>query len=177
MDWVAEAERGLGSEQPESEVAKTLLQQLDDHQTLHEDILIHQQPVMEAVHTAAQLIDRYNDRLKDQDVFKLKNTLNDLKSRYDTVTVQSYTRQNKLSSASEDLGRYDADEGEFETWLDESEQTMTLMETVVPTKIEVLEAQLTDQKKFADDVVNHGADLKYVNKAGLKYLENSKVRI
>ena len=32
VDWVAEAERRLGSEQPQSEAAKPLMQQLDDHQ-------------------------------------------------------------------------------------------------------------------------------------------------
>ena len=144
-------------------------------QGLHEDILTHQQPVMEAVHTAAQLIDRYNDRLKDQDVFKLKNSLNDLKSRFDNVTVQSYTRYNRLSSASEDLNRYYGDESEFETWLDDAEQQMADSERILPTNLEQLEAKLSEQKKFADDVVNHGADLKYVNKAGFKFLDNAKV--
>ncbi len=146
-------------------------------QTLHEDILIHQTPVMEAVHSASQLIDLYNDRLKDQDVFKLKNSLNDLKSRFDNVVVQSYTRQNRLSSASEDLTRYYGDEGEFEGWLDEAEQIVADAEKVLPTDLETLEAKLSEQKKFADDVVNHGADLKYVNKAGLKFLDNSRVRL
>lgn len=148
---------------------------LDLSQTLHDDVLAHQQPIMESIHTANQLLDRYGDRLKDQDSYKLKNTLNDVRSRFDVVTVQSYTRQNRLSGADEDLQFFDGDINEFDNWLTIAENKLTTASGRVGIVLEELELQHSEQKQFAEEVISHGADLKYVNKAGQKFINNAKV--
>lgn len=130
---------------------------------------------MENIHTATQLLDQYNNRLKDQDMFKLRNFVNDLKTRYDGVLGQSYGRQNRLSSQTEELKRFEDDKDEMETWLSSAQETIQEAQQNVGTSPEELEEQYTQQREFADDVVNHGADLKYLNKTGEKFLDSSKV--
>lgn len=144
-------------------------------QVLHDDILAHQQPIMESIHTANQLLDRYGDRLKDQDSYKLRNTLEDLRSRFDVVTVQSYTRNNRLVGADEDLQFFDGDINEFDDWLVTAENKLATASGRVATTLEELEFQHSEQKLFSEEVISHGADLKYVNKAGQKFINNGKV--
>ena len=132
---------------------------------------------MENIHTATQLLDQYNNRLKDQDMFKLRNFVNDLKTRYDGVLGQSYGRQNRLSSQTEELKHLQEDKDEMETWLSSAQETIQEAQNNVGTSPEELEEQYNMQREFADDVVNHGADLKYLNKTGEKFLDSSKVSL
>ncbi|XP_041483740.1 microtubule-actin cross-linking factor 1-like isoform X4 [Lytechinus variegatus] len=175
LDWVSDIERRLGSEQPIKEETKPLNQQASQHKVLHEEILSRQQPVMEAVHTATQLVDQYSSRLRDADAFKLKNTASDLKTRFDNAVVQSYTRNTKLGSSAEDIGRYDGDINEFDDWLTNAERSVESKRRAVPKTLEELEKSLADMKTFEKEVVTQGADLKYITKTGNKFLDNAKV--
>ena len=132
---------------------------------------------MEAVHTATQLIEQHSDRIRDADSFKLKNTANDLKTRFDNAMVQSYTRNTKLGSSAEDLGRFHGDLSEFDDWLVEAERTVDTKKQAVPNTLPELEESLQEMKTFERDLVTHGADLKYINKSGHKFLDTSKVRL
>lgn len=132
---------------------------------------------METVHTATQLVDQYSSRLKDADAFKLKNTANDLKTRFDNAVVQSYTRNTKLGSSAEDIGLYDGDINEFDDWITNAERTVESKRQAVPKTLPELEKSLSDMKAFEKEVVSQGADLKYITKTGHKFLDNGKVMI
>ncbi|XP_071485326.1 microtubule-actin cross-linking factor 1, isoforms 6/7-like [Diadema antillarum] len=175
LDWVSDIERHLGSEQPISEESRPLNQQASEHKVLHEEILSRQQPVMEAVHTATQVTDQHSDRLSDANAFKLKSTADDLKTRFDNAVVQSYTRNNKLGSAAEDLDRHGGDIDDFDGWLTNMERAIEAKKKAVPKTLPELEKSLSETKSLEMKVVNQGADLKYITKTGHKFLDNAKV--
>lgn len=124
LDWVAEAERHLGSEQPLPEEHHTLTYQADEHHALNEDVIEHQQPVVQVVQTASQILEQFENKLRPADKTKLEDLSSELKSRYDNVYVQSNTRQNRLQGALPELQKIEEDRVGVDAWLTEAEQTL-----------------------------------------------------
>ena len=124
LDWVAEAERRLGSEQPLAEEPQALSFQGDEHQVLNDDIIEHQQPVLQTVQMAQQILEQYSSKLRPADQTKIEDLSSELKSRYDTVYVQSQTRQNRLQSAMPELQKIEEDRINMNEWLTSAEQNI-----------------------------------------------------
>ncbi|XP_033113685.1 microtubule-actin cross-linking factor 1-like [Anneissia japonica] len=175
LDKVTELEFQLGQEQPQEEVLPALKQQADHHKIIHEDIEACQQPILQTIHNVSQLVRQYGTQMKDQDAYRLKCIADDLKSRYNTVVVQSHTRLNRLNQAVSDLEHGEQDIAAFTHWLSSAEVKMDQVQCDVANNFQDLEKNLENQKVFAEEIVTYAAHLKYRTLSGYKFVENAKV--
>ena len=175
LDWVAEAERRLGSEQPLSEEVQPLSFQADEHQTLNEDIIEHQQPVLQTVQMAQQIMEQYASKLRPADQTKLEDLSSELKGRYDTVYVQSQTRQNRLQGAIPELQKIEEDRVGMNEWLTTAERNLAQVKRNIGYDLDTLQEQYNRQVAFNEEVMTQGADVRFLNMNGQRFLDKEKV--
>ena len=144
-------------------------------QTLHEDIVVHQAPVLELVQEGSQLLRQKGDKLADDERRSLKEPLDDLKARYENAHVQSTTRSDKLRQALDDLSKMEPEMADMEDWLRATEQKLDKSSRKIELGEGALQKQHEEQKALADEVVMHRADIKFINLTGQAFLDNAKV--
>ena len=142
---------------------------------LHENIQQHQQPILEAAQDVESLIKQFPKRIDEPTQNNLRSFANDLKSRYNVVNYQSTNRTTKLTSQVDELQGSTDDEGDFGQWLIQAEKTQADVLKNVGRDLNTLKQQNSQQKSFNEDVVNHVAELRFINITGQKFLDAAKV--
>ena len=131
--------------------------------------------MVEVVQTSQQLIDQFADRLKPTDRSKLQDLGTELKKRYDTVYVESQTRQNRLTSAIPDLNKTLEDGQEISQWLVGVERQLQATQKNVGRDLDTLRRQLEEQTTFNEEVLSEGADVRFLNMNAKKKMDAAKV--
>lgn len=145
-------------------------------QVLHEDIVAHQQPVVEVVQTAQQLIDQFADRLKPTDRTKLEDLSSELKKRYDVVYVQSQTRENRLNGAIPELDKILEDNQEITQWLGDADRQLQVAEKDIGKDLKTLKDQFENQSTFNEEILTEGADVRFLNMNAKRNMDAEKVK-
>ena len=145
-------------------------------QVLHEDIVAHQQPVVEVVQTAQQLIDQFADRLKPTDRTKLEDLSSELKKRYDVVYVQSQTRENRLNGAIPELDKILEDNQEITQWLGDADRQLQVAEKDIGKDLKTLKDQFENQSAFNEEILTEGADVRFLNMNAKRNMDAEKVK-
>nr|XP_006815522.1 PREDICTED: dystonin-like [Saccoglossus kowalevskii] len=174
LQWVKQTEKTLGSQQPMNEESKPLTEQYDNNKTIQKDITEQQKPTQQSIQTAQQLLVTQGDKLSSHDRAKLEDDIQSLKARYDVVSVLSETRGKLLKSGVDDLKKFEQEHVTFDKWLTDKEKELQNAVDETGKELDVLKKQNEDIKKFTEDVIDHKADLKFINMSGQKYLENTK---
>ena len=144
-------------------------------QVLHDSIQRHQQPILEAAQDVESLIKQFPKRIDQPTQNNLRSLANDLKSRYNVVNYQSTNRTTKLASQADELQKFSEDVTDFEQWLNKAEKTQADVQKNIGHDINALKRQNSDQKKHNEDIINHVAELRFVNVTGQKFLDAAKV--
>lgn len=145
-------------------------------QTIHEDIQAHQNPVLQTLQDAQQLIRQHSLTLPSDEQTKLTEKLSELRNRFDAINTESNARTIKIKFAAEDLPKLEEELGDFQTWLEGAEKSMDDLLRTRSSEALALRKQYNAVRNFTEDVISHAADLKFVVKGGQKYLDSAKVR-
>lgn len=99
--------------------------------------------------------------------------MKELKAHYETALAESEKKMKLTHSLQEELEKFDADYGEFEHWLQQSEQELENLQAGADD-FSGLMAKLKRQKSFSEDVISHKGDLRYITISGNRVLEAAK---
>ena len=144
-------------------------------QVLNDEIRDHQQPILETVQDVESLLKQYSSKIDQASQSQLRNLQGEIRSRYGVINYQSQNRETKLETAVDELQKFSEDQGEFGTWIREAEKQQDRLNRSVGRDLETLKDQLKEQQAFNEDVMSHGADLRFMNVTGQKFLDAARV--
>lgn len=126
-----------------------------------------------ATQAAQALLDKQGHHLSPDEKEKLQKNMKELKAHYETALAESEKKMKLTRSLQEELEKFDADYGEFEHWLQQSEQELENLEAGADD-LGGLMTKLKRQKSFSEDVISHKGDLRYITISGNRVLEAAK---
>lgn len=121
------------------------------------------------------LLREFNSRLDPSTQRELEDGRSGLKKRMDVVNLVSLTRLNKLTSAQDDLEKFREEFEEFEAWLKDAEKTHEQLMRETGRDYSSIKEQIEEEKELIEDVNDHKGDLKFINRAGQKLIDSSRV--
>ena len=77
-------------------------------------------------------------------------------------------------SALEEFVKFSSEMGAFKTWLDKAYKVLEDKEKQL-ANLNKVQGNTSDIKEFVNDVMTHGADLKFLKISGQKFVDLSKV--
>ncbi|XP_066862027.1 dystonin isoform X33 [Kogia breviceps] len=152
---------------------ENLNQQYQKMKAQHTELVAQHQAVLVATQAAQALLERQGHHLCPEEKEKLQRNVKELKARYESALAESEKRMRLTHSLQEELEKFDADYGEFEQWLQRSEQELENLEAGADD-LGGLRAKLKRQKSFSEDVISHKGDLRYITISGNRVLEAAK---
>ncbi|XP_064173955.1 dystonin isoform X26 [Anguilla rostrata] len=139
----------------------------------HQEVLSQQQELIMATQSAQALLDRQAHALSPEERDKLQRDVQELRGRYDSELAQAELQAKRAQSLREELRKFRGDCGEFEAWLGEAEGEAGLLGAPAG-RLDVLADRLERQRAFAEDVISHKGDLRFVTAAGQRTLDAAK---
>ncbi|XP_026641311.1 dystonin isoform X10 [Microtus ochrogaster] len=152
---------------------ENLNQQYQRVKSQHDKIMAQHQAVIIATQSAQVLLEKQGHYLSPEEKEKLQANMQELKAHYETVLAESEKKVKLTHSLQEELEKFDADCGEFEHWLQQSEQELENLEAGADDLSGLMD-KLTRQKSFSEDVISHKGDLRYITISGNRVLEAAK---
>ncbi|XP_028918133.1 dystonin [Ornithorhynchus anatinus] len=152
---------------------KNLNQQYQKVKAQHEKIVSQHQAVIIATQSAQALLEKQGHYLSPEEKEKLQRNMKELKVQYETALAESERKMKLTHSLQEELEKFDTDYGEFESWLQQSEQELENLEAGADDLSGVM-TKLKRQKSFSEDVISHKGDLRYITISGHRVLEAAK---
>ncbi|XP_029098335.1 dystonin isoform X2 [Monodon monoceros] len=152
---------------------ENLNQQYQKMKAQHVELAAQHQAVLVATQAAQALLEKQGHHLCPEEKEKLQRNVKELKAHYESALAESEKRMRLTHSLQEELEKFDADYGEFEQWLQQSEQELENLEAGADD-LGGLTAKLKRQKSFSEDVISHKGDLRYITISGNRVLEAAK---
>ncbi|XP_073666991.1 dystonin isoform X19 [Tursiops truncatus] len=152
---------------------ENLNQQYQKMKAQHAELAAQHQAVLVATQAAQALLEKQGHHLCPEEKEKLQRNVKELKAHYESALAESEKRMRLTHSLQEELEKFDADYGEFEQWLQQSEQELENLEAGADD-LGGLTAKLKRQKSFSEDVISHKGDLRYITISGNRVLEAAK---
>ncbi|XP_032503697.1 dystonin isoform X6 [Phocoena sinus] len=152
---------------------ENLNQQYQKMKAQHVELVAQHQAVLVATQAAQALLEKQGHHLCPEEKEKLQRNVKELKAHYESALAESEKRMRLTHSLQEELEKFDADYGEFEQWLQQSEQELENLEAGADD-LGGLTAKLKRQKSFSEDVISHKGDLRYITISGNRVLEAAK---
>uniref|UniRef100_A0A670JE80 Microtubule actin crosslinking factor 1 n=1 Tax=Podarcis muralis TaxID=64176 RepID=A0A670JE80_PODMU len=143
-------------------------------QVRHQELLSQQQEVILATQSAQAFLDKQGHNLAPEEKQRLQGRLEELKGQYATTLSQSEVRLKQSQALRDELQKFLRDHVEFEAWLEQAEQELERMRAG-DGSLESLQPLLQRQSSFAEDVISHKGDLRFVTMSGQKVLDAEKV--
>ncbi|XP_077788014.1 microtubule-actin cross-linking factor 1 isoform X29 [Podarcis muralis] len=140
----------------------------------HQELLSQQQEVILATQSAQAFLDKQGHNLAPEEKQRLQARLEELKGQYATTLSQSEVRLKQSQALRDELQKFLRDHVEFEAWLEQAEQELERMRAG-DGSLESLQPLLQRQSSFAEDVISHKGDLRFVTMSGQKVLDAEKV--
>ncbi|XP_053255026.1 microtubule-actin cross-linking factor 1 isoform X20 [Podarcis raffonei] len=140
----------------------------------HQELLSQQQEVILATQSAQAFLDKQGHNLSPEEKQRLQGRLEELKGQYATTLSQSEVRLKQSQALRDELQKFLRDHVEFEAWLEQAEQELERMRAG-DGSLESLQPLLQRQSSFAEDVISHKGDLRFVTMSGQKVLDAEKV--
>ncbi|NXI95317.1 DYST protein, partial [Psophia crepitans] len=150
-----------------------LNQQYQKVKAQHEKIISQQQAVIIATQSAQALLEKQGHYLSPEEKDKMQRNMKDLKAQYETALAESERKMKLTRSLREELEKFDADYGEFETWLQQAEQELDNLEAGASDFSGIM-VKLKRQKSFSEDVISHKGDLRYITISGQRVLDAAR---
>uniref|UniRef100_A0A8C3WDJ7 Dystonin n=1 Tax=Catagonus wagneri TaxID=51154 RepID=A0A8C3WDJ7_9CETA len=152
---------------------ENLNQQYQRMKAQHEELAAQQQAVLLTTQAAQALLDNQGHHLSPEEREKLQRKTKELQAHYQAALAESERRVRLTRSLREELEKFEADCGEFELWLQQSEQELVNLEAGADD-LAGLRAKLKRQRSFSEDVISHKGDLRYITISGSRVLEAAK---
>ena len=114
------------------------------------------------------------DVLSAAELNKLQSDGKHLKVRYDNVSKNSDILLKRLIGALEELNKFRVESSAFRNWLEKAFKVLEDKEKQL-ANLNKVQGNTSDIKEFVNDVMTHGADLKFLKISGQKFVDLSKV--
>ncbi|KAF1556951.1 Dystonin, partial [Eudyptula minor] len=150
-----------------------LNQQYQKVKAQHEKIISQQQAVIIATQSAQALLEKQGHYLSPEEKDKMQRNMKELKAQYETALAELERKMKLTHSLREELEKFDADYGEFETWLQQAEQELDNLEAGASDFSGIM-VKLKRQKSFSEDVISHKGDLRYITISGQRVLDAAR---
>uniref|UniRef100_A0A8C0XQJ4 Dystonin n=1 Tax=Castor canadensis TaxID=51338 RepID=A0A8C0XQJ4_CASCN len=158
----------------EDEVNGNLLEtDVDGRIAQHEKLTSQHQAVIVATQSARALLEKQGHYLAPEEKEKLQRNMKELKAHYETALAEAEKKMRLTRSLREELEKFDADYGEFQHWLQQSEQELENLEAGADD-FGGLATKLKRHKSFSEDVISHKGDLRYITMSANRVLEAAK---
>uniref|UniRef100_A0A8C5JGZ6 Microtubule actin crosslinking factor 1 n=1 Tax=Junco hyemalis TaxID=40217 RepID=A0A8C5JGZ6_JUNHY len=154
--------------------AGSAAESLDEHyerlKAQHQELLSQQQDVILATQAAQAFLDKQGPSLAGQEQERLQAQLAQLRERYPASLARAEAQLKRVQLLREELHKFLQDHGEFQAWLEQAEQELQGMYKgdSDPASLRQL---LRRQGSFAEDVISHKGDLRFVTMSGEKFLD------
>jgi dystonin len=126
-----------------------------------------------ATQSARALLEKQGHYLAPEEKEKLQRNMKELKAHYETALAEAEKKMRLTRSLREELEKFDADYGEFQHWLQQSEQELENLEAGADD-FGGLATKLKRHKSFSEDVISHKGDLRYITMSANRVLEAAK---
>lgn len=136
---------------------------------------MHQQPVAQIVQNVEQFLKLYEKRVSPENVNKLREGKEGLRTRYDVVLTESYRRVNHLIPAGNEISKLEIEIKDLSDWADKADRTLMKLTQNVGKDYPTLQSQLKEQRAFGEDLNDHKGELMFINKTGTAFLDQAKV--
>ncbi|XP_073937953.1 dystonin isoform X21 [Castor canadensis] len=150
-----------------------LNQQYQKVKAQHEKLTSQHQAVIVATQSARALLEKQGHYLAPEEKEKLQRNMKELKAHYETALAEAEKKMRLTRSLREELEKFDADYGEFQHWLQQSEQELENLEAGADD-FGGLATKLKRHKSFSEDVISHKGDLRYITMSANRVLEAAK---
>ncbi|KAK3581860.1 hypothetical protein CHS0354_032763 [Potamilus streckersoni] len=174
VNWISDIDQLLKDDQPVGEEAYKVQTQLEAIKALQHDLSQHQQPIRSLVYQSEQLVEHQQEELTPEQVTELQQLEGTLKTSFSKVQKTCDNRVKHLTSAAEELTKFEAELKKFQTWLTSTEQELKGQEEAVKD-LDNLKHMMEQHQELSDDIIAHGADVKYLSFAVQKYMEEAKL--
>ncbi|XP_054148157.1 microtubule-actin cross-linking factor 1-like isoform X6 [Melozone crissalis] len=154
--------------------ADSAAESLDEHyerlKAQHQELLSQQQDIILATQAAQAFLDKQGPSLAGQEQERLQAQLAQLRERYPASLARAEAQLKRVQLLREELHKFLQDHGEFQAWLEQAEQELQGMYKgdSDPASLRQL---LRRQGSFAEDVISHKGDLRFVTMSGEKFLD------
>ena len=143
-------------------------------QQIKDDVDDHNRPVNNTIDIIAELVETGADVLSAAELNKLQTDGKHLKVRYENVSKNSDILLKRLISALEELNKFRVESSAFRNWLEKAYKVLEDKEKQL-ANLNKVQGNTSDIKEFVNDVMTHGADLKFLKISGQKFVDLSKV--
>ncbi|XP_077045733.1 microtubule-actin cross-linking factor 1 isoform X4 [Agelaius phoeniceus] len=154
--------------------ADSAAESLDEHyerlKAQHRELLSQQQDIILATQAAQAFLDKQGPSLAGEEQERLQAQLAQLRERYPASLARAETRLKRVQLLREELQKFLQDHGEFQAWLEQAEQDLQGMYKG-DSDPDSLRQLLRRQGSFAEDVISHKGDLRFVTMSGEKFLD------
>uniref|UniRef100_A0A8C3NES6 Uncharacterized protein n=1 Tax=Geospiza parvula TaxID=87175 RepID=A0A8C3NES6_GEOPR len=139
-------------------------------QAQHQELLSQQQDIILATQAAQAFLDKQGPSLAGEEQERLRAQLAQLRERYPASLARAEAQLKRAQLLREELQKFLQDHGEFQAWLEQAEQELQGMYKgdSDPASLRQL---LRRQGSFAEDVISHKGDLRFVTMSGEKFLD------
>ncbi|KAI1894735.1 hypothetical protein AGOR_G00118810 [Albula goreensis] len=139
----------------------------------HQEVLSQQQELIMATQSAQALLDRQSHALSPAERDKLQRDIQELRGRYESELAQAELQSKRVQSVQEELQKFSEDCGEFEVWLEQAEGEAEELGAPA-SQLDILGEKLERQRSFAEDVISHKGDLRFITVSGQKVLDAAR---
>ncbi|KAM4701985.1 microtubule-actin cross-linking factor 1 [Discoglossus pictus] len=160
---------------PPSSEAKDLINNLlERKKAQHQEMLDKQQNFILTIQSTQDFLDKHGSTLPPEEKQRLQKQLARLKEEYATSLSQSQLQLKHAQGLKDELQNFIHDHGEFESWLQCSEEEMDNMQKG-EADCESMRNLLQRQAEFSEDILSHKGDLRYITISGQKAIETEKL--
>uniref|UniRef100_A0A8C5XAG3 Microtubule actin crosslinking factor 1 n=1 Tax=Malurus cyaneus samueli TaxID=2593467 RepID=A0A8C5XAG3_9PASS len=150
--------------------AESLDQQHERLKAQHQELLSQQQDIILATQSAQAFLERHGPSLAADERERLRVRLAELRERYPAALTRAEARLKRAQLLRDELHKFLRDHGEFEAWLQQAERDLEGMRRGDGDPA-ALRQLLQRQGGFAEDVISHKGDLRFVTMSGQKVLD------
>merc|ERR1719278_1702760 len=171
--WLDKVEREIASQEVPYEDVDGLKNQINALKQIKDDVDEHNRPVNNTLDIIAELVETGADVLSAAELNKLQGDGKALKIRYDNVSKNSDKLLKRLTGALEELNKFRVESSAFRNWLEKAFKVLEDKEKQL-ANLNKVQGNTSDIKEFINDVMTHGADLKFLKISGQKFVDLSK---
>ncbi|KAJ8377715.1 hypothetical protein AAFF_G00254490 [Aldrovandia affinis] len=139
----------------------------------HQEILSQQQELIMATQSAQALLDKQAHTLSPGERDKLQRDVQELRGRYDSELAQAELQAKSMQLVQEELRKFREDCSEFEAWLGQAEGEAGELGAPAGRPNDLAE-RLERQRSFAEDVISHKGDLRFITVSGQRVLDAAR---
>ncbi|XP_069742163.1 microtubule-actin cross-linking factor 1 isoform X17 [Narcine bancroftii] len=166
MDWISAAEKKVANSEPIGTQTARLQEQITQHKSLHEDILLRKQQVDQAIQNGLALL----KQTTGDEVIIIQERLDSIKARYAEITTTSGKVLKTLEQALQLATKFQSAHEVLSAWLNKVEAELATCASEMLAGEQLAQAQ-EKQQELRKEMIEHRVSLDTVNEVSSALFE------